>query len=485
MPVTTSRVEVLSSSGFVTARLLSTLEALSGVWTRRIVSVGVPLVLAGYAFTFRAHGIGDHLWFMGDQQRDWMAVQGGFGELPRVGTPIATGGVSLGPVFYWVLWVIRRLLSPLLGNLPQVGAIGLVLLRSATDGLLAWALLRRGFPVLVVVGVLLVLVSSPFEGALAATIWNPGLAVTLINLTVVLLLTSAPGLPLAPWRAVALAATVWLAVQAHTPAIFVAVAVFLYLLWAADRRGQPGWIATLRAGVVIGFVVLALQLPFLWSEGISSDGDSAPGMLASGVERLVSDPGSVAFGKSVKFLIEGTERLFVSPARVPWLGLWMAIGVGLTTYLWRRAADLLAVSVLPVGLAWFGYGLVELEAEPYWLLALATPLALTVLGGLARVTPSWVATTLVGGLLVTSVIIQPGRWREFDRLFKAPQYGAIVATLRGIVAEGHAISAVRGGDNDANAVNPELLFVLLGGTLSDEGVALSVTRAGDLVPGGS
>ena len=160
MPVTTSRVEPISPSGW----LLSTLEALPGVWTRRIVRVAVPLGLAGYAFTFRAHGIGDHLWFMGDQQRDWMAVQGGFSELPTVGTPIATGGVSLGPVFYWVLWVIRRLLSPLFGNLPEVGVIGLLLLRSATDGLLAWALLRRGFPVLAVVGVLLVLVSSPFEG---------------------------------------------------------------------------------------------------------------------------------------------------------------------------------------------------------------------------------------------------------------------------------------------------------------------------------
>ena len=153
--------------------------------------------------------------------------------------------------------------------------------------------------------------------------------------------------------------------------------------------------------------------------------------------------------------------------------------------MWRRAADLLAVSVLPVGLACLGYGLVEVEPEPYWLLALATPLALAMLGRLTRVTPSRLAATLVVGLLVTSVMIQPGRWREFDGLFKAPQYGAIVATLRGIVAEGRAISAVRGGDARANAVNPELLFMLLGGTLSDDGVALRVTRAGGLLAGES
>ena len=150
-----------------------------------------------------------------------------------------------------------------------------------------------------------------------------------------------------------------------------------------------------------------------------------------------------------------------------------------------RTMVLASLSVLPVGLAVLGYGLVDTAADPYWLLALATPLALAMLGGLVRVTPSRLGATLVVGLLVTSVVIQPARWREFDRLFKAPQYGAIVATLRGIVADGRAISTVRGDDDRASAVNPELLFMLLGGTLSDDGVALNVTRAGDLVAGES
>ena len=461
-----------------------TLDLLPGAWTRPVVGGGVSLLLAWYAFYFRTNGIGDHLWFMGDQQRDWMAVQGRFTELPTVGTPIATGGVSLGPIFYWVLWGVGRVLSPLLGDLPHVGAIGLVALRSVTDGLLAWALLRRGLPVLAVVGILLVLVSSPFDGALASTIWNPGVAVTFVNLTVALLLLTMTR-SLAYWQVGILAATAWIGVQAHTPAIFVAVAVFLYLLWAADRRGRPGWIAALHASVVIGLVVLVLQLPFLWSEGMASDVDGAPGMLAAGVGRLVSDPASIALGKSVRFLIEGTERLFVSPARLPGLGVWLVVGFGMTAYFWRRDVDLLAVSVLPVGLAWFGYGLVEFDTDAYWLLSLAAPLGLALLGGLARVAPPPVASLLVVGLLVTAAAAQPGRWREFDGLFKAPQYGAIVATLRGVVAEGRAVSAVVGGDDAADAVNPQLLFSLIGGRLSDEGVVLEVTRTGALVPGGS
>ena len=113
---------------------------------RRAVGIGVPVALACYAVVFRTHGISDNLWCLGDQQRDWMAVQGELAHLPRVGTPVASGGVSLGPVFYWVLWTIRQVLSPVFGNLPHFGAVGLVMLRSLSDGLLAEALMQRGVP---------------------------------------------------------------------------------------------------------------------------------------------------------------------------------------------------------------------------------------------------------------------------------------------------------------------------------------------------
>ena len=224
----------------LTSRLLCTLDALPRGWVRHAVGIGVPVALACYAAIFRTHGISDHLWFLGDQQRDWLAVQGAFADLPRVGTPVSTGGVSLGPVFYWVLWTIRQVLSPVFGNLPHVGAVGLVMLRSLSDGLLAAALLRRGVPVAAVGGILLVLVSSPFEGALAATIWNPGLSVTFVNLTVVLLLRWSAR-PWTLWRVGTLAATAWLAVQAHTPAVFVAAPVLLSLLWVASRDARLPW----------------------------------------------------------------------------------------------------------------------------------------------------------------------------------------------------------------------------------------------------
>ena len=76
------------------ATILQPIDKLPHQWMRRIVGLGLPLVLAGYGLTFRALGIEEHFWFMGDQQRDWLAVQGDFTQLPTVGTPTVTGGVS-------------------------------------------------------------------------------------------------------------------------------------------------------------------------------------------------------------------------------------------------------------------------------------------------------------------------------------------------------------------------------------------------------
>ena len=468
----------------LTSRLLCTLDALPRGWVRHAVGIGVPVALACYAAVFRTHGISDHLWFLGDQQRDWMAVQGAFADLPRVGTPVSTGGVSLGPVFYWVLWTIRQVLSPVFGNLPHVGAVGLVMLRSLSDGLLAAALLQRGVPVAAVGGILLVLVSSPFDGALAATIWNPGLSVTFVNLTVVLLLRWSAR-PWTLWRVGTLAATVWLAVQAHTPAVFVAAPVLLYLLWVASRDARMPWPAALRAGLTVAAVVLVLQLPFLLSDVVSSAGDGVGGRMARGVGRLISDPSSIMLGTSSRFLVEGTARLFVTPAQLPALALWVLAGLGATAFAWRREVDLLAVSILPVACAWLGVGLLEIETDTYWLLSLSAPLGLALLGGLAwRPARPRVAAVLVVGLLVTAAAGQPGRWREFDTLFKAPQYGAIVETLRGVVAEDLAVARVSGADDAARAVNPALLFELVGGVLETEGSALEISATGEVLSGG-
>jgi hypothetical protein len=55
------------------------------------------LAVFSYVLWFRAHGIGDALWFRGDQVRDWARALGPFADLPRSGVPSSAGGTTLAP----------------------------------------------------------------------------------------------------------------------------------------------------------------------------------------------------------------------------------------------------------------------------------------------------------------------------------------------------------------------------------------------------
>lgn len=80
---------------------------------------------------------------MDDQIRDWRLARGPFRSLPLVGTARTAGGSSLGPVYYWVLWLSRVTIGALVHNEPHAGAYGIAVLQGAADLLLLDALRRR------------------------------------------------------------------------------------------------------------------------------------------------------------------------------------------------------------------------------------------------------------------------------------------------------------------------------------------------------
>ena len=355
-----------------------------------------------------------------------------------------------------------------------------MILRAVSDALLAGALLRRSLPAVTVAGIGLLLVSSPFDGALAATIWNPGLAVALVNVTIASVLWSHPR-PLTLQSVIFITTTCWLAVQSHTPAIFAAVPVLLYLPSAAGFRDRAHRRAASRAVLAIGITIITLQLPYAMTDRDALGASNITGLVGGGINQLLDAPLAVLIGDSGQFLVDGLERLFVTPVQLPLLWLWFLIGLVITAVAWRRSFQLLVVSVFPVACAWAGYSLLNLRLDTYWLLSLSAPLAPAVFGGVGRVPPRPVAGLLTAGLLLTVTIAQPDRWREFNSLFKAPQYGAVVKTLRGLVDNDHQMADVLGADSDARAVNPALLFQLLGGTFTAEGNVVTLTRTGELI----
>ena len=72
----------------------------------------------------RVDGITQHFWLLGDQIRDWAIALRPFSELPLVGPPTHVGGYTIGPAFYWILWLLRVLFGPWFDNLPHAGGIG-------------------------------------------------------------------------------------------------------------------------------------------------------------------------------------------------------------------------------------------------------------------------------------------------------------------------------------------------------------------------
>ena len=69
----------------------------------------------------------------------------------------------------------------------------------------------------------------------------------------------------------------------------------------------------------------------------------------------------------------------------------------------------------------------------------------------------------------------------FDNLFKAPQYGPVVAGVQSVLKSGRPIASFRGADAAAAAMNPELLYRLLGGTIAPQADQAVVNAVGMVV----
>ena len=120
-------------------RARSRREHAAGRW----LPIALPVVVAVATFVVRTWGITRHSWVLADQIRDWEIALGPFTELPLVGPPTHVHGYTIGPAFYWVLWVIRVLFGPWFENLPHAGGIGQAALQSAIDALLLIAIWKR------------------------------------------------------------------------------------------------------------------------------------------------------------------------------------------------------------------------------------------------------------------------------------------------------------------------------------------------------
>lgn len=405
----------------------------------------------------------------GDQIRDWALALNGFRDLPLTGPPSVAGGLSFGPVYYWVLWLSRILIGPWCHDLPHAGAIGISLLQAAADMWLGIAIWRRWGSVTLAAATL-ALACGVLDVAFSSTIWNPPVALAFAKVSVALWLTGGWRDSRRAW--IALVVSGWLAVQAHSGAVFAVAPLLLTGVW---RRSGDTIRAVMVRGLTTAGVIGVLQLPWLWyaithpetpvfptTAVAQTLGQAVPGMAAAKHGLFV-----------IGLIVEQLSRTWTSPPVVALVALLGIFG------LWRqRSRSLAVVVVAPILLSAFAFARWQTHVEDYWFMSTVPGLALAAALGVYALPP---LPRRVGALagLVALVALLPLRQREAFGSYRLPGYRAIVRGTRAIYLERPEIYRIDLSFDMPPDTDPEFVYRIYGGVVNRHAhVAASIDAAG-------
>lgn len=427
----------------------------------RARDIGIMAAFFVCILTIRIWGITSHFWMLHDQIRDWSIALGPFRDLPLVGPPTHVRGYTIGPAFYWILWLIRVTCGPWFQNLPHAGGIGQATLQSGADVLLLVALWRRTQSAWIALTTVVLVTTAAYDLCLSALVWNPAMGTALAKIATALILLdwhrgSAPRLAIT-------AAVAWSAVHAYTGAVFVAVGVFAAMI--ADPLAQNDRRAASRHALIIAIVVGLLQVPYLIHQLSTGFGDSAMGAVTGSVGRILSGGASPEFAKSTAGLVEAFNFIEVRPWQIAW-SAWLLLVCGVLVGIrhWRDVT-ILAVTILPVGAAVVGYALFLAGLEPYYYLSLMPAVALTVV--LAATALPWrtVSRPISIGLCIGALALVPSRLALARTLHRMPEYGVLVEQSRQIVGRGIAMRAIETEFALPPTSDPAFIYRILGGRI--------------------
>ena len=412
-----------------------------------------------YTFAVRVHGITNHFLMLGDQIRDWSIALGPFSALPLVGPPRVDGGYSWGPIFYWVLWLIRVTIGPFVHNLPHAGGLGLAAAQSFADGVLCLGIRKCTGSWTFAAAATLIIATCPFDLALSSAIWNPVLAVALSKTTTGLLLWWQDSLSTP--RRVALLALAWLTAQAHTPGLPFALAVYGWIIVRQARLGAGAAAAVLAEA---GLVVSVLQIPYV----MARVPDQPTGILLP-----IADLRQIHLGRSYDAFVEAFQQIALRPWTIRHAGL-LLIGAGIVGVVrWGPFAAPVAASALPVGAGVAVLSLWQQNYDSYWFLTLMPAAILTIVWSV-RMLPGTTARSLASViLLIAALLVQAPRIRDANSLFRLPEYAAVVQGSKDLVRRGEPLQRIEAPFLPPSA-DPEFVFRILGGQITPDAVTIAV-----------
>lgn len=446
---------------------------------RRDALIAVALFI--YVLWMRTYDVATTFLMLGEQTRDWTIALGGITELPLVGAPSTAGGRGFGPAYYYLLWLGRVTIGPLMDNLPHAGGVTVALLQSIADVWLFLALSRRIHWALALATCLLI-ASGPFDIAISSVIWNPPVAEALIKMAIASALSLYPPSPLRGYgetsqgRHVVLTALLaWAAVQAHLSAIFVAAPLLLgvavqpllnhrRVIFAhdtvADQR-RIGVMQTLSSVALIVAVIAVLQVPFLIS---LVNEPSAPAGPSGAIATLTSGEAwrPMAALDTVTG-ISGNLFLPLPDTFKFWIAFAIAGVVVLAVY--RRDAIFIGASVGAIVTATIIFSTWTKGYDRYWFLPLVPALALAFLGPIAAM--PWRRAQMAAGLALTVWFgtWQPSRIEQSKAYFEYPQYETMVRGSREIVMRAPAVRDITVAFDVHPTMDRHFIYTILGGRI--------------------
>ena len=426
-------------------------------WARGAV-VGLVVIAT---LALRIRGVSHHFWLMGDQVRDWAIALRPFASLPLVGPPTHVHGYSIGPSFYWILWVLRVLTGPFFHHLPHGGGIGQAALQSGADALLLVGLWRRTTSVWPALVVVTLLATAPFDLALAPVIWNPVVGAVLAKTAIALVLLDWHRGSLV--RTGVVAAVAWCAVQAYTGAIFVAGGVFVALL--VDAALTRDWDAVRRRGLVIAGTVAALQVPWGIHQWTTGFGDTGMTAVTDSLAAVFTGHEAPRVSASAKALVDAFVWMHALPGSEAFWALVLLSAVVTVAIRHRADAELLAVTLLPIAAAVAGFAFWIQDVEPYFDLSLAPAVVITVVLAVAAVVPERFANPAGALLLAGALAIAPARAANAATQLRMPEYSALATGAKEIAALGQPIRSIDSAFDLPPGCNAEFLYLALGGRL--------------------
>lgn len=361
-----------------------------------------------------------------DQIRDWRFALGPLAGLPLTGTQSTAGGSSLGPIYYWLLWLIRHVVGPWTSYLPHAGAIGLSLFHTAADLFFLHAIWKRTGSVWLALGVTLLAATTSHDLAISSTIWNPTVSIAFAKITLALLLLDSPQRP--AWWLAATTAAAWFAVQAHSAAIFIAAPV----LGSAVLRAltQEGAVKALQRVRTIVEAILVLQLPFIY-DAFTHASEAGPTRALGSAAQALANPSSFRVGPSTEALGQSLSRILFAPWYSNWWMLPIVAAAAVVVVRARRDLTLLTATVLPLVCTALGFALWQGNYDEYWYLPVAPCAALML--GLA--VTWWRPRGAAIALVVAVVAVQPWRVAHAHTRYRMPEYRALSRGARDILRQ--------------------------------------------------